>query len=54
MCAVNGERVVIKRIAQKWFLHFKNRKFNLTDSLCFDQSVRINEDRLNELIHYLQ
>lgn len=51
ICAVYGENALSERTAQWWFSRFKNGHFNLNDEERSGRPIKLDEDRLNDLLH---
>ena len=51
ICAVYGDNTIGESTAIKWFYHFKEDRFDISDTLRSGRSSGFDENRLSTLIH---
>ena len=51
ICAVNGDNAIGESTARKWFSHFKENLFDISDTPSSGRLSGFDEDCLNTLIH---
>ena len=51
ICAVYGDNAIGESMARKWFSHFKEDRFDISDTTCSRRPSGFDEDRLNTMIH---
>ena len=49
ICVMYGDNAIRKSTVRKWFSHFKEDCFDISEDI--QEDLRVDEDRLNTLIH---
>ena len=51
ICSMYGDNVIRESMTRKWCFHFKDDRFDISDTPHSGRPLGFDEDRLNTLIH---